>query len=118
MLGLASAVVHRTGDDRDVAVVAQHFAGATLIPLDFETGSINASAYAAKQSNGTHLIAIINKDAKRAVSLRLPGTPLSIETTTAASLTATQVKITQVKPRASRNQIVPASSMSLFTLQA
>jgi hypothetical protein len=41
---------------------AQKFSGATIIPIDFNPGSVNATAYAAQGANHTRLIAIINKD--------------------------------------------------------
>lgn len=51
----------------------QHFAGATMVPVDFDPGSVNATAYAAKPSNGRTLIAIINKDATQAIEVSVHG---------------------------------------------
>jgi hypothetical protein len=45
------------------------FAGATMVPLDFNPGSVNATAYAARRPNGSTLLAIINKDATQDLRL-------------------------------------------------
>jgi hypothetical protein len=51
------------------------FAGAEMMPLEFDPGTVNATAYAGKMPDGTSLIAIINKDAANDLSLnlRVPG---------------------------------------------
>lgn len=51
----------------------QHFAGTTLIPVDFVAGSVNATAYAAKLPNGKRLIAVINKDASQSIDVTVAG---------------------------------------------
>ncbi len=38
------------------------FAGATMVPLDFDPGPVNATAYAAQLPNGSMLLAVLNKD--------------------------------------------------------
>ncbi len=50
-------------------------AGATMIPVDFKPGTVNATAYAAKRPDGNLLLAFINKDL--AQPLPLPSTPAS-----------------------------------------
>jgi len=52
---------------------AQRFAGATMVPVDFDPGAVNATAYAAKLSNGRTLIAVINKDATQPIEVSVPG---------------------------------------------
>jgi hypothetical protein len=51
---------------------AGFFAGATMIPVDFETHGVNASIFAAKRPDGNIIIAIINKDLTQ--PLPLPST--------------------------------------------
>jgi hypothetical protein len=50
------------------------FAGATMIPVDFDPGNVDATAYAAKLSNGSIVVAIINKDATQSLPLNLDNT--------------------------------------------
>ncbi len=45
------------------------FAGATMLPLDFDPGPVNATAYAATLPNGATALAIINKDATQDLHL-------------------------------------------------
>ena len=97
---------------------AQHFAGATMIPVDLEAGGVNASAYAAKQGDGTQLIGVINKDPGRPITLRLPASPTSLETTTAASLTATEVRVAEAKPRSGAEQTIASASLALFRFKS
>jgi len=42
---------------------AGRFAGAQMVPVDFEPGAVNATAYAARLADGSTLLAVINKDA-------------------------------------------------------
>jgi hypothetical protein len=51
---------------------AARFAGTTMLPLEFHTGSVNATAYAARQKNGKVLIAVLNKDATQNLTLNTP----------------------------------------------
>ena len=48
---------------------AQHFAGGKIIPIDFDPGPVNATAYAVERPDGNALLAIINKDPKLSLSL-------------------------------------------------
>ncbi len=52
---------------------AQHFAGATMHPVTFDPGAVNATAYAATTPNGQTLIAVLNKDDHQSLTLNLPG---------------------------------------------
>jgi hypothetical protein len=47
------------------------FAGATMLSLDFDPGSVDATAYAAKLPNGKTILAVINKDSQ--FPLEVPG---------------------------------------------
>ena len=52
---------------------AQQFAGAQIIGLEFNAGTVNATAYAGLMPDGTRRIAVINKDAEQSITLRVPG---------------------------------------------
>ena len=63
---------------------AQRFAGAQMIPIDFDPGPVNATAYAAKLSDGrssssTVLVAVLNKDATQTLQVSLPSRPRAVE---------------------------------------
>jgi hypothetical protein len=95
---------------------AQRFAGAQMIPVDFDPGPVNATAYAAKLPGGrsatpTGLVAIINKDATRSLQVSLPFRPSAVEIVSAESLTATEVDTRQ-----GAGGEVPPHSMAVFTL--
>jgi hypothetical protein len=51
---------------------ASQFAGATLLPLDFNPGTVNAVAYAARRADNKVIIAILNKDATQNLTLTTP----------------------------------------------
>jgi hypothetical protein len=90
---------------------AQHFAGAQIVPLDFDPGQVNATAYGAKPpATSNVLVAIINKDA-RALQVSLPFRSSAVEIVSAESLSATGVSTRQGAGRD-----VPPYSMALFTL--
>ena len=95
---------------------AQRFAGAQIIPVDFDPGPVNATAYAAKLPGGksdpsSGLVAIINKDATRSLQVSLPFRPSAVEIVSAESLTAAEV---HTQPGAGGD--VPPHSMAVFTL--
>jgi len=49
------------------------FAGATMLPVDFDPGPVDATAYAAEHAEGGgFLLAIINKDASQDLTVTLP----------------------------------------------
>jgi len=52
---------------------AQQFAGAQIIGLEFNSGAVNATAYAGLMPDGTKRIAVINKDADQSITIRVPG---------------------------------------------
>ena len=60
---------------------AGHFAGASMLGLHFDPGSVNATAHAARAADGTQLLAIVNKDAQRDLLLDLPGWSVRAELT-------------------------------------
>jgi hypothetical protein len=93
---------------------AGHFAGATMIPLDFNPGPVDATAYAAKLPNGNILLAFINKDATQ--PLLLPATPNSnwvpSHVLSAPSLTAREATLTDTLR--TRQTVVPPATAMLF----
>jgi len=71
---------------------AQQFAGATMIPVEFDPGEVNATVYAAKREDGKAILAILNKDATRALTASVADYRLAIyRSLKAASLTSTDV---------------------------
>lgn len=94
-------------------IFAQRFAGATVIPIDFDPGPVNATAYAAKHPDGRELIAVINKDATQdlGLGLNLRGWRVA-ERLTAPSLTANEAHLEPVKI-ADRGG-VPAASAAIL----
>jgi hypothetical protein len=93
----------------------QHFAGATMVPVDFDPGPVNATAYAAKLSNGRSLIAVINKDATQSTEITLPhngkGTLYRL---TAPALTTHEAHLSNGERTKSSMLNVPAASAILF----
>ena len=90
---------------------AQQFAGATMIPLNFDSGEVNATAYAAKFKDGRKIIAVINKDTTQDIEITLPGWHIA-ERLTAESLTSTTIKFGAVA--ATRGMTVPAASAAIL----
>jgi len=96
---------------------AQRFAGATVVPVDFDAGGVNATAYAAKRADGRELIAVINKDATQALELDLRGWRLA-ERLTGRSLEANETHLESVIKSGSATKSsplhVPAASGAIF----
>jgi hypothetical protein len=101
--------------------LAGQFAGATMIKLDFDPGEVNATAYAARRSDGKLLVAIINKDATQELTLKRPGLR-PIETLIAPSLTSKDVHYIPAPPARSfspppgniNTTKIPAATAILF----
>ena len=71
---------------------ASRFAGTTLLKVDFEAGPVNAVAYASRQPGGKRIVAILNKDETRTVTINLPGAEI-LEALTAPSLDAKNAEL-------------------------
>jgi hypothetical protein len=68
------------------------FAGGQLLPIDFNPGAVNASAYAVRRADGKVLVAILNKDESQPLPLTLP--PCAVQKVlTAPSLSAREAHI-------------------------
>jgi hypothetical protein len=68
------------------------FAGATMLPVKFEAGSVNAVAHAARRGDGKVLLSILNKDETRSLSLKIPRCTLH-QVLTAPSLSAQEAHL-------------------------
>jgi hypothetical protein len=68
------------------------FAGATMLPVDFKPGPVNAVAYAARRSDGKVLLAMLNKDETQPLSVTLPQSTL-LQVLTAPSLSAQEAHL-------------------------
>lgn len=90
---------------------AGHFAGATMIALDFNPGPVNATAYAAKLKDGRQILAIINKDTQPFFWDGLTGFVPS-EQLTASSLGAREVNLSDHGK--ADQEMVPASSAVIY----
>ena len=97
---------------------AQNFAGSKMIPIDFEPGPVNATAFAARRRDkpGSVILAIINKDPSSLLTLTLPVQPVSTELISAKSLLATEVQTQRSSAAVGTEADVPPNSMALFTL--
>jgi hypothetical protein len=51
---------------------ASRFAGTTLLPIDFNPGSVNATAYAGRRADNKVIVAILNKDATQELTVTTP----------------------------------------------
>ena len=71
---------------------AARFAGAAMLPLDFNPGEVNATAYAARQTGDKVLIAILNKDASKDLSISVPSAEV-IEMMSGRSLDQPETRI-------------------------
>jgi hypothetical protein len=68
------------------------FAGGSLLPIGFNPGAVNATAYAVRRSDGKILVALLNKDETRTLTLTMPACSLH-EVLAAPSLTASEAHI-------------------------
>jgi hypothetical protein len=51
---------------------AAAFAGATMLPVEFDPGTVNAVAYAARRPDGKVIVAILNKEATQNLQISAP----------------------------------------------
>jgi hypothetical protein len=92
---------------------AQRFAGATMVPVDFDAGAVNATAYAARFADGRELVAVINKDATQELDIDLPGWRI-MERLTGPSLDANEAHLAPAAPTTGRLLHVPAASAAIL----
>jgi hypothetical protein len=93
---------------------AGYLAGGTMLPLTFNPGAVNATAYAAKLPTGQIVVAIINKDPERPLHIDLPGYSVG-RTLTAQSLTSRTVEEREAGANREASTVPPASAMLLYS---
>jgi hypothetical protein len=97
---------------------AGHFAGTTMLPVDFNPGSVNATAYAAQHPDGSSVIAVINKDATQNLFIELPGLGKVPQFLVRDNLSASSLTARQLNPEDSLApgliHTVPKSSAVLY----
>jgi hypothetical protein len=90
---------------------AAGFAGATMHPVDFAPGSLNATAYAGTLATGQPIVAIINKDAAP-LPLDLPGYALAL-TLSAPTLSSTHVSLAEPAANREVSTVAPYTAVLL-----
>jgi hypothetical protein len=90
---------------------AGHFAGATMVAVDFNPGPVNATAYAATLPNGKRLLAVINKDETQPLHLPQMPSMVVVAKLSGTSLDARSATLARV---AKFNYTVPAATAVLF----
>jgi hypothetical protein len=93
---------------------AQNFVGAMMIPLTFNPGTVDATAYAAKLPTGQTIVALINKDASKPLPVDLPSFSLG-HIMTAKSLTSMTVEDLQPNNNREASSVPPATAMLLYS---
>lgn len=96
---------------------AGQFAGGTMIPLTFNPGAVNATAYAAKLPTEQTIVAVINKDATRKLHIDLPGYSVG-HVLTAQSLTSRAVEDREPANNREASTVPPATAMLLYSSRA
>jgi hypothetical protein len=92
---------------------AGHFAGATTFPIDFNPGSVNATAYAATLPTGQRIVALINKDAHQPLNLDLPNYRQG-PTLSAPSLDSTHVTLAEPTGNHELSTLPPSTAVLLY----
>jgi len=97
------------------------FAGGHLLPVEFDPGSVNATAYAVRRADGKVLLAILNKDETQELRLQLPPCALQ-QVLTAPSLSAAEAHILTGAPAEAQVKVspagatIPAATAAMFLL--
>jgi hypothetical protein len=98
------------------------FAGGKLLPVDFNPGPVNATAYAVQRPNGKVLLVILNKDETQPLRLQLPPCTLQ-QVLTAPSLSAREAHILTQSAAAALVKVapdavtIPAATGAAFVLR-
>ena len=93
------------------------FAGATMIPLTFNCGAVDATAYAALLPTGQKVVAILNKDDHQFLPVDLPGFSLS-QQLTAGSLLAYNAQLEEPASFHEISSVPPARAVLLLSARA
>jgi hypothetical protein len=83
------------------------FAGCRLLPVEFDPGAVNATAYAVRRADGRVMVAILNKDETQPLRLQLPPCTLR-QVLTAPSLSAAEAHILVGPAAASLVKVSPS----------
>ncbi len=100
----------------------REFAGGSLLPVELNAGSVNATAYAVRRADGKVLLAILNKDETQALRVQLPPCVLQ-QVLTAPSLTAAEAHIltgaaAEAVVKVGKAEVmVPAATGAMFVLR-
>lgn len=92
---------------------AGHLAGGTMLPVTFNPGAVNATAYAAKLPTGQTVVAVINKDATQPLHIDLAGYSVG-HVLSAASLTSRTVEDREPAGNREASTVPPATAMLLY----
>ena len=93
---------------------AGHLAGGAVVPVTFNPGAVNATAYAAKLPTGQTVVAVINKDADKPLNLDLPGYSVG-RVLSAPSLTSRTVEDREPNSNREASTVPPATAMLLYS---
>ncbi len=96
---------------------AHQMAGGAVMPVDFDPGTVNATAYAVTMPSGHHMVAVINKDDTRALHLDLPGYSVS-QQLTAPSLTSRSAQLDEPQSFREASTLSPGSAVLLISARA
>ena len=96
---------------------AHQMAGGTVIPVDFDPGAVNATAYAVTMPSGQHMVAVINKDETQALHLDLPAYSVA-QQLTAPSLTARSAQLDEPQSFREASTVAPGSAVLLISARA
>jgi len=95
---------------------AQNFAGATMIPVDFNPGPVNATAYAGVLPTGQQILAVINKDEHQHLTLDLPGFSVA-QQLTGPSLDARSAQLDEPQSYREASTLRPGSAILLTAVR-
>ncbi len=93
---------------------AGHFAGATVFPIEFNPGPVNATAYAATLPSGQNVVAIINKDRTKTLHIDLPSYHQG-PTLTAPSLSSTHIQLQSPSTTREVSTVAPSTAVLLYS---
>ena len=88
-----------------------------MMPIDFNPGSVNATAYAAKLPNGKRIVAIVNKDATQPLPISLPEFSVG-HTLSAPGLDSTKVQLSDAKNNREVSTVPPATAVLFYASRA
>ena len=92
---------------------ANNFAGATVLPLDFNPGPVNATAYAATLPTGQRIVALLNKDAHQTLTIDLPNYRQG-PTLSAPALDSTDVHLAEPSGNHELSTLPPSTAVLLY----